>query len=217
MKKTIVGLLLSAVCCFAGEFDPKTFILHDGAVVENDVLKLDGKKAYAAVPGTENIMIAAPGVTFACAVKPASDARKGAGSRIMDSYFSRAEAPFTICRWGGLISTRIQDKRTQKYNIERAYGIPRAGVWSHLAFVLAPLKDKKDSWHFSFYVNGKKVHDKTVDNFQPFSGKGVIELGKGWGGAWMFSGEMSSVFAEQKALSAAEISELMQKSRAARK
>ena len=60
-----MSVLLSAfaaVCCFAGEFDAKSFVLHNGAAVENGILKLDGKKAYAAIPGTEKIAFAAPGV-----------------------------------------------------------------------------------------------------------------------------------------------------------
>ena len=118
MKKTSVLLLaFASLCCFAGVFDAKSFVLHDGAVVENGILKLDGKKAYATIPGTEKISFAAPGVTFACAVKPAFDARKGSGE-MMDSYFSRNRAPFTICRWGGLISTRIVNKKTGKYQID---------------------------------------------------------------------------------------------------
>ena len=121
MKKTSVLLLaFVSLCCFAGVFDAKSFVLHDGAVVENGILKLDGKKAYATIPGTEKISFAAPGVTFACAVKPAFDARKGSGE-MMDSYFSRNRAPFTICRWGGLISTRIVNKKTGKYQMRRAY------------------------------------------------------------------------------------------------
>ena len=212
MKKISILLsALAAVCCFAGEFDAKTFVLRDGAVVENGVLKLDGKKAYAAIPGTENIAFSYPGVTFACAVKPAYDARKG-NAEMMDSYFSRPGAPFTICRWAGLVSTRITDKNTKKYQIERAYGIPKAGVWSHLAFVIAPGKDKADTWNFAFYLNGKKIHSKTVKGFSPESGRGAVELGKGWGKTWMFTGEMTSVFIEQKALSAEEIADLVKKS-----
>lgn len=212
MKKTSVLLLaFASLCCFAGVFDAKSFVLHDGAVVENGILKLDGKKAYATIPGTEKISFAAPGVTFACAVKPAFDARKGSGE-MMDSYFSRNRAPFTICRWGGLISTRIVNKKTGKYQIDRVYGIPKAGVWSHIAFVITPVKNKADNWNIAMYLNGKKIYDKIVADFTPDSGKGAIELGKGWGDAWMFTGEMTAVFVEQKALSAEEISKLMKKS-----
>ena len=212
MKK--MGVLLSAfaaVCCFAGEFDAKSFVLHNGAAVENGILKLDGKKAYAAIPGTEKISFAAPGVTFACAVKPVFDVRKGSGE-MMDSYFSRNRAPFTICRWGGLISTRILNKKTGKYQIDRAYGIPKAGVWSHVAFVITPVKDKAENWNVAMYLNGKKIYDRAVADFTPDSGKGAVELGKGWGGPWAFTGEMTSVFVEQKTLSAEEISKLFKKS-----
>ena len=215
MKKSLI-LLSSALALFvaAQEFDTKIFKLHNGAVQENGVLKLDGKEAYATIPGTENIMLSAPGVTFACAVKPVYDARKGEANQIMDSYFSRAGAPFTICRWAGILSTRILHLQTQKYQIERTFALPKANVWTHLAFVLKPVDGKENTWQQCFYVNGKKVLDKTVENFIPVSGKGPIELGKGWGKTWMFTGEMADVFISQKALAADEISALVQKSRA---
>ena len=215
MKKSLI-LLSSVLALFvtAQEFDAQTFKLHNGAVVENGVLKLDGKQAYATIPGTENIMLSAPGVTFACAVNPVYDTRKGDPNQIMDSYFSRAGAPFTFCRWAGILSTRILHPQTQKYQIERTFAIPKAKVWSHIAFVLKPVEGKENTWQQCFYLNGKKVLDKTVENFIPVSGKGPVELGKGWGKTWMFTGDMADVFISQKALSDEEITELMQKSRA---
>lgn len=217
MKKTIV--LLSAVLTtvlWAQHFDVKTFKLLKGAKVADGVLVLDGKESYAAVPGTEKIAFAAPGVTFACAVNPEFDLRRGDANKMMDSYFSRPGAPFTFCRWGGLISTRIVNAKTKKYHIERAYSIPKAGVWTHIAFVLKPVDGKENTWQQTFYINGKKVYDKTVEGVVLTSGKGAVELGKGWGKTWMFTGKMSDVFIAQKALTAAEISALVKKSRAAK-
>lgn len=217
MKKSFI--LLSAVLFFllsAQDFDAGTFKLHNGAVVENGVLKLDGKKAYATVPGTEKIAFAAPGVTFACSVKPVYDTGKGDGNKMMDSYFSRSKAPFTFCRWGTLLSTRIINPKTGKYQIERVYSIPKAGTWSHIAFVFLPVAGKENTWQQLFYINGKKVFDKTIENFIPQSGTGPVELGKGWGQTWLFTGEISDVHIAQKALNANEISALVKKSRAAK-
>ena len=64
------------------------------------------------------------------------------------------------------------------------------------------------------YVNGKLKHEKTVENLSPAGGKGPVELGKGWGGPWMFTGEMADIFVEQKALTAADVAALSAKSRA---
>ena len=75
-----------------------------------------------------------------------------------------------------------------------------------------PVKDKADNWNIAMYLNGKKIYDKAVADFTPDSGKGAVELGKGWGGPWVFTGELTSVFVEQKALSAEEISKLMKTS-----
>ncbi|MBQ7207904.1 MAG: hypothetical protein IJS01_08920 [Lentisphaeria bacterium] len=215
MKK-FFSLLSAALfaSAFAAEYDVKQLTLCGGAVVEDGVLVLDGKKACATIPGTEDVSIAAPGVTFACAVKPKFDARKGENGEIMDSYFSKKGAPFTLCRWGGLISARIMDAGTKKYHIERCWTLPRAGVWTHLAFVFEPAGDKGNAWIQRIYVNGKLKHEKTVEGLSPAAGKGPVELGKGWGGPWMFTGEMADIFIERKALTAAEAAALSAGSRA---
>ena len=217
MKKSfILFAAVSLALLSARDFDAKTFKLYDGASVEKGVLKLDGKKAYATVPGTEKIAFTAPGVTFACSVKPVYDTGKGDGNKMMDSYFSRPQAPFTFCRWGTLLSTRIINPKTGKYQIERVYAIPKAGTWSHIAFVFLPVAGKENTWQQLFYINGKKVFDKTTENFIPQSGTGPVELGKGWGQTWLFTGEISDVHIAQKALNANEISALVKKSRAAK-
>ncbi|MBQ7208087.1 MAG: LamG domain-containing protein [Lentisphaeria bacterium] len=215
MKK-FFALLSAAVLgnVFAVEYDVKQLTLCEGAAVENGVLVLDGKKAYATIPGTEDVAIAAPGVTFSCAVKPKFDARKGKDGEIMDSYFSKKGAPFTLCRWAGILSARVMDAGTKKYHVERCWALPKAGEWTHLAFVFEPAIDKGNAWIQRIYVNGKLVHEKTAEGLSPAAGKGPVELGKGWGGPWMFTGEMADIVIERKALTAAEAAALSAKSRA---
>lgn len=215
MKKFFV-LLSAAVLgsVFSAEYDVKQLTLCEGAAVENGVLVLDGKKAYATIPGTEDVAIAAPGVTFACAVKPKFDARKGKGEEIMDSYFSKKGAPFTLCRWAGIVSIRVLPAGGKKYHIERCWALPKADAWTHLAFVFEPAGGKENAWVQRIYVNGKLKHEKTAEGLSPAGGKGPVELGKGWGGPWMFTGEMADIFVEQKALTAADVAALSAKSRA---
>ena len=219
MKKMLT--VLFGVLLFTGiqaaDWAAEKFILHNGAEVENGVLKLNKPKAYATIPGTEKMAIRAPGLTLACSVKAAYDLRKGESEKMMDSYFSVPQALFTICRWGGLISTRVLDAKTGKYVIERAYKIPQAGVWTHLAFVFEPVKDKAGAWRQCFYVNGKKIYDKTLEKFFPRAGKGPVELGKGWGGPWMLTGEMTDIHIVQAPLTEAEVKALAAKSRALKK
>ena len=200
----------------AAEYDVKQLTLHEGAITENGVLKLDGKKAYATIPGTEDVAIAAPGMTFACSVKPRFDARKGKDGEIMDSYFSKKGAPFTLCRWAGIISARIMDAETKKYRIERCWALPKAGVWTHLTFVLEPADGRNDAWIQRIYVNGKLKLEKTAEGLSPAAGNGSVELGRGWGGPWMFTGEMADIVIERKALTAAEAAALSARSRAAK-
>ena len=217
MKRFLILIALGTFgSLLATEYDVKQMTLHEGAVIKNDILILNGKKAYAEVPGTENITITSPGVTFACSVKPQFDTRKGNGNEMMDSYFSKKGAPFIFCRWGGLISSRILNSQTKKYDIERCYALPKAGEWTHLAFVLEPVSGEENVWIQRFYVNGKQKFEKKVENFSPSAGSGPVELGKGWGGAWMFTGEMTDIVIEQKALTAAEIATLAARSQGAR-
>ncbi|MBQ9501380.1 MAG: LamG domain-containing protein [Lentisphaeria bacterium] len=215
--KTFLAILTAAVLgsVTAAEYTVKQLSLHEGAVVENGVLKLDGKKAYATIPGTEDIAIASPGVTFACSIRPQFDARKGNSNEIMDSYFSKKGAPFILCRWAGLISSRVLNTETRKYDIERCWFLPKAGQWTHLAFVFEPVPGRENVWTQRFYVNGKLKLEKTAENFSPAAGDGPVELGKGWGGPWMFTGEMADITVEQKILSPDEIAVLAARSRAA--
>lgn len=210
-------LLIFSVVAFwsvlGAEYDVKQLTLREGATIENGVLVLDGKNAYAEIPGTENITIAAPGITFACSIKPRFDARKGNGNEMMDSYFSKKGASFIFCRWGELISSRVLNSKTKKYDIERCYSLPKAGQWTHLAFVLEPISGEENVWIQRFYVNGKQKFEKKVENFSPVAGHGLVELGKGWGGSWMFTGEMADIIIEQKALTVEEIATLVAKSR----
>jgi len=216
--KKFFALLSAAVLgsVFAVEYDVKQLTLCEGAVVENGVLVLDGKKAYATIPGTEDVAIAAPSVTFSCSVKPKFDARKGKDGEIMDSYFSKKGAPFTLCRWAGILSIRLMDTETKKYHIERCWALPKAGEWTHLAFVLEPADGRNDAWIQRIYVNGKLKLEKTAEGLSPAAGNGSVELGKGWGGPWMFTGEMADIVIERKALTAAEAAALSARSRAAK-
>ena len=215
MKKFFAVLAAAAAAsAFAAEYDVKQLTLCEGAAVENGVLVLDGKKAYATIPGTEDVSVAAPGVTFACSVKPRFDARKGKDGEIMDSYFSQKGAPFTLCRWAGIVSIRLMDAETKKYHVERCWALPKAGVWTHLTFVLEPADGRNDAWIQRIYVNGKLKLEKTAEGLSPAAGNGPVELGKGWGGPWMFTGEMADIVIEQKALTAAEAASLSAKSRA---
>ncbi|MBQ7206168.1 MAG: LamG domain-containing protein [Lentisphaeria bacterium] len=198
----------------AAEYPVEKLTLCGGAVAENGVLKLDGRKAYAVIPGTESVAVVAPGATFACSVKPQFEARKGARNEIMDAYFSKQGVPFTLCRWGGAISSRIRNAATGKYEIVRCYALPKAGAWTHLAFVIEPAAGKENVWNFRFYVNGQLKFEKTVENLSPDVGRGPVELGKGWAGPWMFSGEMTDITVEPKVLTAEEIAGLAAKSRA---
>ena len=218
MKKIFALLLTAGFFCAgsAAEYDVQKLVLKNGAVIEGNVLKLDGKSAYAEIPGTENINIAAPGVTFVCSIMPQYDARKGKDNEIMDSYFSKKNTPFTLCRWAGILSTRVVNKKTDKYHIERTFKLPKAGVWTHVAFVFEPVKEKADTWKQSFYVNGKKCYEKESSNLSPKTGNGLVELGKGWGKTWMFTGKMTDIHVEQKALTSQEIAALYAKSKASR-
>ena len=215
MRKGLI-LLAAAVLgsVMAAEYPVEKLTLCGGAVAENGVLKLDGTKAYAVIPGTETIAAVAPGATFACSVKPQFEARKGAPNEIMDAYFSKKGVPFTLCRWGGAISSRIRNTLTNKYEIVRCYALPPANAWTHLAFVLEPVSGRENVWNFRFYVNGQQKFEKTVENLSPDTGRGPVELGKGWSGPWMFAGEMADITIEQKVLTAEEIASLAAKSRA---
>ena len=215
--KVFLAVLTAAVLgsVTAAEYDVKQLTLHEGAITENGVLKLDGKKAYATIPGTEDVAVAAPGITFACSVRPRFDARKGKDGEIMDSYFSKKGAPFTLCRWAGILSIRLMDTETKKYHVERCWALPKAGVWTHLTFVLEPADGRNDAWIQRIYVNGKLKLEKTAEGLSPAAGNGSVELGKGWGGPWMFTGEMTDIMVEQKVLSPDEIAALAAKSRAA--
>ena len=212
------ALILLAAAVFGGmaaaEYPVEKLTLCGGAAVENGVLKLDGKKAYATIPGTEAVALVAPGATFACSIKPQSEARRGAPNEIMDAYFSKKGVPFTLCRWGGAISSRVRDTATGKYEIVRCYALPKAGAWTHLAFVIEPVSGKENAWNFRFYVNGQQKLEKTVENLSPDACRGPVELGKGWAGPWMCAGEMADIVVEPKVLTAEEIAGLAAKSRA---
>lgn len=215
MKAFFSTLAAACLAVSAAEYGAEQLKLVGAAAVNDGVLVLDGK-GYAAIPGTESVNIAAPGATFACSVNPKFDVQKKESEKL-DSYFSKDRTPFTICRWAPQISSRVFNNRTQKYVIERCDFQPKAGVWTHLAFVFEPAPEKTDVWIMRFFVNGKLKHEKTVENLSPAIGRGPVEVGKGWGGPWTFTGKMADFSVAQKVLTSDEIAVLFAKSRAARK
>ncbi|MBR7105082.1 MAG: LamG domain-containing protein [Lentisphaeria bacterium] len=223
MKKYFF-LLLAAILSTvleAGMFPTGKLILKGRAKVKGDVLYLDGKSAFAYLPGTEDYNIGPSGLTLACCVKLNDNTTRTGGSDPTgyDMFFSKGDVPFVFGRYLSRIYTNIKNaaNKNQFGCATRSYTIPNAGEWTHVAAVFRPYNhhEQGDVGYFvTVYFNGDRIAHVKHKGLIPLTNKSMLDVGKGWGDVWMLNGAMADIFAEKKALTDAQIADLADNSRA---
>ncbi len=202
---TAAAFLLAVSALTGAEIKESDLILKNGAVFENGVLKLDGKKAYAKIKGSENMNIAPDGLSLSCAVKLNKLGRKSGTAEAHDTIFSKSGTPFIFGRESGKIYSNIRNSAGKYTGAAYSNSLHSENEWTHLAVTYQPVEN---SLVTTIYRNGKIVSTTKHAGLAPKSGKGLLELGKGWGGVWFLDGELTELNVEPRVLTAAEIAKL---------
>lgn len=217
MKKTAVFLaLLAALPAFSGRIDMKSLILKAGARLEKDVLKLDGKKAYALIPGTEDFNIGKEGLTLACAVRlnnVSPDRKKPEG---FDMFFAKGKQSFVFGRYGGQLHSNIKNTEGKFCAPIYSSNLPETGVWCHVAIVYESYDNTAQGdvgYTVTVYVNGNPAVRGKHGWLKPQRNSDLVDVGKGWGGVWYLDGDVAEIFAEKRALNEAEVTALADNSK----
>ena len=221
MKRKIAFCLLFGLIPLlpAGIFPAEKLILKGGAKVERSILHLDGKRAWALLPGTEDFNIGKSGLTLACAIRPVdskgqTSERDPAG---FDMFFSKGDVAFVFGRYLDRIYTNIKNAANKnKFGCAtRTLRTPPAGEWTHVAAVFKHYDHHEQGdtgYVVTVYINGDRVAHVRHKGLLPLANNTPLDVGKGWGSVWMFNGSMTGIFAEKRALTDAEVAELADKS-----
>lgn len=206
------ALLLAAASWLlpAGEIAMSELILRGGAKVENGVLKLDGKGAYAEIPGTAKYNISRDGLTLACAVKLA-DTTGRETARTLDTFFSKEKTPFLFARYDRRLASNIRDASGKVAAKTRADRIPRQGEWRHAAVTYEFLDDTaqgETAYVTTLYLDGEKIAREKHPFLEPLQSGGDLLVGRGYGSPWFLAGEIADIFVAPRALSEGEIGAL---------
>ena len=216
MNKFLCALLLFPELILSGrEIPVSALILKNGATIKKDVLVLDGKKAYAQIPGTEKFNLTSSGMTLALCVKLADTRSKGP-AETLDTFFSKNGTPFLFARYGHRLAANLRSNKNKITIKARGEKIPEQNKWYHAAFTCEYFDDTvqgETGYITTLYLNGEILDQTKHAFFVPGENTGCLELGKGYSSPWFFKGEIADIFAASKALSPGEIGRLFQKSR----
>ena len=215
----LTGLLLAG-SAGAEEFAGDKLILKGGAKIEDGVLRLNGKSAYALLRGTEKYNIAREGLTLACSVRLLDDkTRTNDGDPAgFDMFFSKGDTAFVFGRYLEKIYTNIKNAANKNRFgcATRTLRIPSAGVWTHMAATFQYYdhhEQGETGYLVTVYLNGDRVARVRHKGLLPVVNDSPLDVGKGWGSVWMLNGDVAEIFAERRALNDAEIAALVEKSR----
>ena len=205
-----VLLAAAAGSLFGGNVRLSDLILHDGAKVRDDVLELDGKKAYAEIPGTEKYNISRSGLTLACAVRLA-DTKSRETAKTLDTVFAKEKTPFLFARYDRKMASNLRDEAGKIVVKTRAAKTPQQGQWCHLSVTYEFYDDSvqgETAYITTIYLDGEKLVSEKHPYFQPLQSGGNLLVGKGYSAPWFFSGEIADIFIAPRVLSAGEVGAL---------
>ena len=213
-------LLLSGLFVFftavSGEIPPEKLILKGGARLEKGILKLDGKSAYALIPGTEDCNIGKSGLTLACSVRLSNVALDRKNPQGFDMFFAKGKQPFIFGRYGGQLYSNIRNTENKYCAPVYSSNLPETGVWCHMAIVYESYDNTAQGdvgYTSTIYVNGNPSGRDKHAWLKPMQNRELLDVGKGWGGVWFLDGDIAEVFVERRALNEAEITALADKSK----
>ena len=210
----VCGLLMSCVLLQAEHIKTASLKLKGNAKLVKDVLVLDGKNSYAQIPGTEKYNLSSKGLTLACSVKLN---KTPAGTKeCLAAFFSKPGTPFLFARYNNRLASNLRNMQNKVAAKTRADRVPKEGAWYHVAVTYAFFDDPAQGergYITTLYLDGEKLEQETHSYLQVKQSSGNVEVGKGYGVPWFLNGEISDIFAAQKVLPPAEISNLAKKSR----
>jgi len=79
-----------------------------------------------------------------------------------------------------------------------------SGQWVRTAAVLEPMADQ-EGYRLRLYIDGDEVLDSQIKGRTPAISGEEISIGKGWGGAWHFDGEIAEIEIYPRALTDKEL------------
>ena len=202
-----VFLAAAAGSLSGGNVKLTDLILHDEASVKNGVLELDGKKAYAEIPGTEKYNISRSGLTLACAVKLA-DTTSRETARTLDSFFSKEKTPFLFARYDRKLASNLRDREGKIVAKTRAAKIPPQGKWCHLTVTYEFYDDSaqgETAYITTIYLDGEQLVSEKHPYLRPLQSGGNLLVGKGYSAPWFLSGEIADIFIAPRCLSPGEV------------
>ncbi|MDD5707907.1 MAG: DUF6259 domain-containing protein, partial [Kiritimatiellae bacterium] len=186
--------------------------LLDGATIsdsgQGNVLRLDGRKAHVALPGSEGLHAGKRGVSFCAVVRFADGGATSAEADAHDTVLFKPDE-FLLGRQQGQLYLNFHDHAG--WNAPVVGGKVDAHVWLHLAAVLERVDDPaqgKTGYRPRLYVNGELVAMQEYLGSDPQSSGTPMDIGKGWGGPWFFHGDVAEVSMFDRALTEGEVEAL---------
>ncbi|MBR2373842.1 MAG: carbohydrate-binding protein [Lentisphaeria bacterium] len=221
--KTVYGVLLSLTAIFAlsgadsrrsaavyCDFSKAPKLQMFGpAKVSNGTLKLDGKKAFAKIPGSSGLHLTTKGMTLVATVKfhdPSLKAEKVTGH---DMIFAKNKE-FIFGRFGKEMYFNFYDGKT--YCAGTRGGRIPCNTWGHYAAVIEHFKDSAqgdEGYKVSIFINGELEISRRFLQVKPHAASDLVELGRGFGGGtWLLDGEIANAAIYNRPFSEAEVAEL---------
>ena len=187
---------------------PKLQMVGPGKISAG-TLKLDGKKAFAKIPGSSGVHLTTKGMTFTATVKfhdPSLKEEKVTGH---DMIFAKSKE-FIFGRFGSEMYFNFYDGKT--YCAGTRGGKIPYNTWGHYAAVIEHFKDSAqgdEGYKVSIFVNGELEISRRFLQVKPHSASDLVELGRGFGGGtWLLDGEIANAAIYNRPFSEAEIAEL---------
>ncbi len=216
MYRVFAALFLMVILCsnaaeplFYYDFaKPGEIELYAGAQITDGTLKLDGKGAYAAIPGSGKANITDKGLTLMCVVRfneqvEAGQDIIGKDNAILFSRSRKSQAHYGFFdgrRWHAITGGKL---------------IP-TGEWVHLAMVAERVLETSRGWNgyrCKIFINGELTASNFFADSIPALPDSKIMLGRGNAkDVWAMNGEFAEAAVYDRALSDGEVSTIVRES-----
>ena len=189
---------------------PVNVELKNKAVIQDNVLRLNGNGAYIQIPGSEKFHLTTSGMTIAMTLRMNSNETKSGNHNSHDAFCSKGKE-FSFARNKNQLYFNFHNGK--EWCATTIGGkVPLDKKWNHYILSVEYFEDKAQGdmgFKIAFYINGELEYSRRINNIMPFPLEEKIALGNGFGGGpWFFDGEIANFTLYDRPINEAEAAEM---------
>lgn len=179
-------------------------------------LELDGRAGYVEIPGSAGLHIGEEGLTILATVRFADSGTVEAAPETHDMILFKPNE-YLFGRTGPRLYFNLHDGG--KWAAGVVGGECRPDTWTHAAVIVQRINEPPQGrvgYQVRLFLNGEMVAGREVLDCTGATTDADAHIGRGWGGPWYFRGEMAQVAVYPRAITDAELNELLQQEKLAK-